>query len=114
VVRGKTIEPGQQVQVILNACNRDPRVYEDPDRFDITRTDLRNITFTAGIHYCLGASLARAEASMMFRAIIERLGELRVAVDEVQWRKAYIRGVVSLPVLHKPVQSATAARGAGS
>jgi len=114
VVGGKTIEPGQQVQVILNACNRDPRVFPDPDRFDITRTDFHHITFTAGIHYCLGASLAKAEASMMFRAIIERLGELHVAVDEVQWRRAYIRGVVSLPVVHKPVQPATAARGAGS
>jgi cytochrome P450 len=107
VVGGQTIEPGQQVQVILNACNRDPRVYPDPDRFDITRTDLRHITFTAGIHYCLGASLARAEAAAMFRAIIERLGDLRLAVDEVQWRPAYIRGLVALPVVHNPLQSAT-------
>jgi cytochrome P450 len=97
-VGGKTIEAGQQAQVILNAVNRDPRVYERPDEFDIFRPEVRHLTFTAGIHYCLGASLARAEASAMFRAIIERLGDLRLATEEIHWRSAYIRGLVSLPV----------------
>ncbi|MCU1344382.1 MAG: cytochrome, partial [Acidimicrobiia bacterium] len=73
-IAGKVIEPGDQVSVILNAANRDPRVFEDPDRFDVTRRNIRHITFTAGIHYCLGASLAKAEAAMMFRAIATRLG----------------------------------------
>ncbi|MGE0306102.1 MAG: cytochrome P450 [Acidimicrobiia bacterium] len=97
-IAGKTIEPGDQVSVILMACNRDPRVFDDPETFDLTRTDNRHITFTAGVHYCLGAALAKAEAAVMFRAICDRLGDLELAVDEVKWRPAYVRGLVELPV----------------
>jgi cytochrome P450 len=107
-VGGKTIEAGQQVSVILNAANRDPRVFEDPDRFDITRRDVRHITFTVGIHYCLGATLAKTEATMMFRAIAERLADVELAVDEVQWRPAYVRGLVSLPVARSALKAAKA------
>jgi cytochrome P450 len=102
VVGGKTIEAGQQAQVILNAVNRDPRVYERADEFDIFRPEVRHLTFTAGIHYCLGATLARAEAAAMFRAIIERLGNLQLATQDIHWRSAYIRGLVSLPVQRHP------------
>jgi cytochrome P450 len=109
-VGGKTIEAGQQVSVILNAANRDPRVFDDPDRFDIMRRDVRHITFTVGIHYCLGAALARMEATTMFRAIADRLGDLELAVDEVQWRPAYVRGLVSLPVAHNSLKQATTIR----
>jgi cytochrome P450 len=97
-VAGKTIEPGQIVQVILNAVNRDPRVFERPDEFDISRPVVRHLTFSAGIHFCLGAALARAEAATMFQAIITRLGNLELDVDEVRWRPAYIRGLTALPV----------------
>jgi pimeloyl-[acyl-carrier protein] synthase len=97
-VAGKTIETGQQIQFVLNAANRDPRVFPDPERFDLTRTPNRHITFTAGIHYCLGATLAKTEAAMLFQAIADRLGDLELATDEVQWRPAFIRGLVALPV----------------
>lgn len=98
-VGGKLIEEGQQVAVILNACNRDPRVYAEPDRFDVTRRfEQPHITFTVGIHHCLGAALARAEAGAMLGAIVDRLGDLQLATDEVRWRPAFIRGLEALPV----------------
>lgn len=99
-IGGRDIKAGQHVSVILNACNRDPRVCNDPDRFDITRTNVRNITFTAGIHYCLGAALARTEAGIMLEAVANRLSDIELAIDpsEVQWRPTFIRGLAALPV----------------
>src|SRR5690606_28411029 len=97
-VAGKTIEAGQHVSVILNACNRDPRAYADPDRFDITRPVQRHITFTAGIHHCLGAALARVEATAMLRGILDRLPDLELAAGELRWKPAFVRGLVALPV----------------
>ncbi|WP_236793780.1 cytochrome P450 [Amycolatopsis sp. GM8] len=95
---GKTIAAGEQVMLMLNAANRDPRVFDDPDRFDIRRKGPRHITFGAGIHFCIGSSLARLEARLMFGKVLERLGDLQLATDEIRWRPAYARGVVELPV----------------
>ncbi|WP_236795463.1 cytochrome P450 [Amycolatopsis sp. GM8] len=102
-IGGKRIETGQQVMPLLIAANRDPRVFDDPERFDITRTPNPHITFTAGIHYCLGAVLAKAEAASMLSAICTRLDDLRLAVDEVRWRPSYVRGLESLPVARELV-----------
>jgi len=97
----RTIGAGEQVFVVLNACNRDPRVFADPERFDIERPNNRDhITFTAGIHHCLGAVLARMEAGALVRAVAERLGPLSMAHDTVTWRPTYVRSLTALPVLH--------------
>jgi pimeloyl-[acyl-carrier protein] synthase len=98
-VGGKVIEEGQMVQVLLLAANRDPRMFADPERFDITRENARqNIAFTAGIHFCLGAALARLEATAMFKAICRRLGDIELASDDLQWRSTFVRALESLPV----------------
>jgi cytochrome P450 len=98
----KTIGAGEQVFVILNACNRDPRVFQDPERFDIDRANNRDhITFTTGIHHCLGASLAKIEAAALFRAIAQRISPLELATDRIEWRPTYVRGVASLPVMKR-------------
>jgi cytochrome P450 len=98
-VGGRTIAAGQQIFPILNAANRDPRVFAAPERFDIDRPNNRDhITFTEGIHHCLGAALARIEATALFHAVATRLGPLELAADTLTWRATYVRGLTALPV----------------
>ncbi|HVV29881.1 MAG TPA: cytochrome P450 [Mycobacteriales bacterium] len=97
-IGGRTIAPGEQVMLMLNAANRDPRVFDDPDRFDVRRQGPRHITFGAGIHFCVGSALARLEARLMFGKVLERFDQLQLATDEVRWRPAYVRGLEELPV----------------
>jgi cytochrome P450 len=73
---GTPIARGEAVVCLLGAANRDPAVYPDPDRLDITRTGVRALAFGGGIHYCLGAQLARIEAEIAFRRLAERLPDL--------------------------------------
>ncbi len=81
------------------AANRDPAVYPDPDRFDITRTHAQPmLTFGAGVHYCLGASLARAEIQEALPILARRLPRLEMAGEAVWRRGALIRGPELLPV----------------
>jgi cytochrome P450 len=81
------------------AANRDPRAFDEPDAFDITRPrSATQLTFGGGVHYCLGAALARAELEEALPLLARRLRNLAVAGD-VQWRKlATIRGPEVLPV----------------
>ena len=81
---GVTLEPHAIVVSLLGAANRDPAVFENPDRFDITRKDLRPLSFGplsfgGGIHFCLGAQLARIEAAVVFETLLRRLPEPRLA-----------------------------------
>jgi cytochrome P450 len=98
-VAGRTIAAGQQIFPILNAANRDPRVFAAPERFDIDRPNNRDhITFTEGIHHCLGAALARVEATALFRAVATQLRPLELARETLAWRPTYVRGLTALPV----------------
>ena len=72
-LRGVAIPAGQSVVAFLGAANRDPAVYADPDRLDITRRDVRALSFGGGIHHCLGAQLTRIEAQEAFAGLIRRL-----------------------------------------
>ena len=77
---GVTVPPGQWVVLMLAAANRDPAVFADPDRFDITRANAADhLAFSGGIHYCLGAALARMELAAAFRALAIRFPQLRLA-----------------------------------
>ena len=82
---GVTIPQGQQVTAIIGAANRDPEQFPDPDRFDISRNPNRHLSFGLGIHFCLGASLARTEAKIGFTRLMEMLPELRLAREEPGW-----------------------------
>jgi cytochrome P450 len=96
---GGTIRRGHEVILPLGSANRDPEVFEDPERLDVTRKDVRHLSFSQGIHYCLGAPLARLEAQIAFRALVERFPKLELAVDEPEWRRNFIlRGPKALPV----------------
>jgi cytochrome P450 len=98
--QGQTFRAGQQVALILGAANRDPNRFADPDRLDVTREDARHAAFGHGIHFCLGAPLARLEAPIAFRAMIERFPNMRL--DESitpRWKENVIlRGLEQLPV----------------
>jgi cytochrome P450 len=86
---GTTIREGEAVQAILVSSNRDPRMYPDPDRLDVTRRPAGrgegHVGFGHGIHYCLGAALARQEAEVALRALFERFPDLALATDELDW-----------------------------
>lgn len=83
---GVSISAGEAVFVSIAAANRDPRRFPDPDLFDIGRSDNEHLTFGGGIHYCLGATLARAEAQVIFATLAKRFPKMRLAGEAVEWR----------------------------
>lgn len=96
---GKTIRAGDRVFAFVNSANRDPEAFEDPERFDIARPQNPHLTFGHGIHFCLGAPLARLEAQIAALRLCERLPDIRLAGGEPDWHDSLIlRGVRSLPV----------------
>lgn len=97
-VGGQPVEAGQALILLLAAANRDPDVFPDPDRLDITRTDNRHLTFSHGIHYCLGAALARAEGQIAIGQLVERFPRIEV-LEEPTYRDHFVlRGLNSLRV----------------
>lgn len=98
---GGTIEAGQWVFAARSAANRDPRVFSEPDRLDITRQPNPHVGFGHGIHHCLGAQLARLELQVALSVLLERLPGLSLNVPEEQlsWRAGNaLRGLVALPI----------------
>ena len=81
-LHGVTIPKGKPIVPLLGAANHDPRVFENPGEFDITRSPNRHLGFGHGIHFCLGAHLARAEARLAIRNLFARFPDLGLAVDE--------------------------------
>jgi P450-derived glycosyltransferase activator len=93
------------VVVLLAGANRDPRVFDRPGTFDPTRTNSReHVAFSAGVHYCLGAGLARIEAAVALRALFERYPGLRAAGPVTHRRTRNIHGVLRLPVDGQPAR----------
>jgi cytochrome P450 len=96
---GHVLKEGEAVAPILGAANRDPDRFEDPDRLDLTRPVPRHLSFGEGPHFCLGAPLARLEGEIAIRALFQRLPNLRLESDNLEWRpNPNFRGLVSLPV----------------
>ena len=89
-IRDVPIRKGDLVLTIQGAANRDPEVFERPDELDITRRDIKHLSFGGGMHFCLGAHLARLEAEMAFEALLDRLPDLAVDDPEgVTWRPSF-------------------------
>ena len=91
----------RSVSPSLLAANRDPAIFESPDRFDVTRAENPHLSFGRGVHFCLGAPLARAEAFGALSSLLERYPQIEAAIplDEVQWRGGGgFRGLRSLPL----------------
>jgi cytochrome P450 len=99
-LRGKQIRKGQMIMLSFSGAGRDPAVYEDPDRFDVTREVKDLLTFGNGPHYCLGANLARQEMGCMLEALLEILpAGSRFLSDEMEFtRFAFFKRPVTLPV----------------
>jgi cytochrome P450 len=97
---GKRIPKGESVLCLLGSANRDPAVYPDhPDRLDITRPNVKPLSFGGGIHFCLGAQLARLEAEVAVTTLLRRLPELRLDdAENPEWRPTFVlRGLKRLP-----------------
>jgi cytochrome P450 len=99
-IGGTALAKGQSVICLLGSANRDPAVYADPDRLDITRADVRPLSFGGGIHYCLGAQLARIEGEIAIATLLRRLPGLQLDDPEhPDWRQTFVlRGLNTLPV----------------
>ena len=97
---GKRISAGQTVTLMLGAANRDPAQFPEPDRLEITRRDNPHVAFGHGIHFCMGAALARLEGQIAIDTMLRRLPALRLAGGALEWRPSHaLRGLRSLPVV---------------
>jgi cytochrome P450 len=98
-IGGVRMPKGQSVICLLGSANRDPAVYADPDRLDLTRADVRPMSFGGGIHYCLGAQLARIEGEIALATLLRRLPDLKIDnLDRPDWRQTFVlRGLNTLP-----------------
>jgi cytochrome P450 len=102
-IAGRAVPAGTRVTLLLGAANRDPGVFPDPARFDITRANARDhLAFSAGIHYCVGAGLARLEAGIALRTLADRFPDLRVTGVPVRRELQTLRGFEHLPVTLRP------------
>jgi cytochrome P450 len=98
----RVVRAGRVIVVLIGAVNRDPEVFADPDRLDLGREPNRHVAFSAGSHFCLGATLARVEAQIAFRELTGRLKEVELEATPA-WRDTVtFRGLKSLPVRFAP------------
>ena len=99
VIGGKQVRRGERVRMILASANRDPEAFADPDRLDLTRDAAHHLSFGMGVHYCLGAELARLEGAIALPAIVRRFPKLRLTEQTLRWRPASVmRGLEALPL----------------
>ena len=104
-----TIPKGALVFVGTATANHDPRRFPDPEKVDVARRDNTHLAFGHGVHYCLGASLARLELRVVFSALLERHPHMRLACDpaDIAWRPSAFRGPSALPVVLTPGRDGT-------
>jgi cytochrome P450 len=96
---GQTLKKGQQVATMLGAANRDPDQFADPGALDITREDNHHLAFGSGIHYCVGAPLARVEGQIAISRLLRRMPSLTLTTDSPPYRDTYVlRGLRELVV----------------
>ncbi|MGH8764724.1 MAG: cytochrome P450, partial [Burkholderiales bacterium] len=100
-LRGKVLKPGERVFIMLNAANRDPEAYDDPDRLVLSRKEVPHLTFGFGMHICLGFPLARLEGQVALPAVARRWKDIALAVPEakLEWLNSMVfRGVKAMPL----------------
>jgi len=99
-LEGRRLRRGQQVVLLLAAANRDPDVFPDPDRLDVTRENVRHLAFGLGSHFCLGAPLARLETERALSALLTRFPRLRLGDEPVVWgTNTILRGPTRLSLV---------------
>jgi cytochrome P450 len=96
---GTEFQRGELIVALIGAANRDPAVFPDPDRLDVTRERLKPLSFGGGIHFCIGAQLARIEAEVVFSTLLRRMPDLRLTEPGApKWRESFtLRGLTTLP-----------------
>ncbi len=98
-VGGHRFAEGDQVLAILAAANRDPMRFGDPDRLDIGRDDGAHLSFSHGIHYCLGAALARLEGQVVINSLVQRFAGMEIVTEPVEYRDHFVlRGLKELVI----------------
>jgi cytochrome P450 len=98
-LHGRKLKAGERVFLMMNAANRDPRAFSDPDRLDLRRHGVPHLTFGFGVHICLGFPLARLEGQVALPAVLARWRGIEIAGKPLQWIDSMVlRGVQSLPV----------------
>lgn len=98
-LHGQTVLPGSKVLTLIGAGNRDPRVFDRPDSFDISRDAKKHLSFGGGIHFCAGAELARLEGRVAFEQLARRIPTLKAEASNPAWRDGFLfRGLSTLPV----------------
>ncbi|MBV9893908.1 MAG: cytochrome P450, partial [Chloroflexi bacterium] len=95
---GHTVQPGEWILPLLGAANHDPAQFADPERLDLTRNPNAHVAFGRGIHFCLGAPLARLEGQVAIGALVRRFPSLALAGEPVRRKQITLRGLQSLPV----------------
>jgi cytochrome P450 len=105
-LHGVTAPAGSKLLLALGAANHDDRVFTDPDRFDVHRSPAElaeHVSFGGGRHFCLGANLARLEARLVLRALVDRVSDLEVHHDRsLRFYSANVRGFARLPITVTP------------
>ena len=98
VISGTEIREGSRVSAVIGSANRDPEAFENPDNLDITRKENRHLSFSKGIHFCIGSQLARLEAEIAFDILMDNLSDVKI-IAEPEWRKnANMHGMKTLLV----------------
>jgi hypothetical protein len=99
-LHGKTLRAGERVFAMINAANRDPRRFDRPHELDIQRSPNRHLTFGQGLHFCLGAPLARLEAKVCILSLLSNFSSMQLGQGEVHWLDALVmRGPSKLPLV---------------
>ena len=104
-ISGRVIPKGRQIAVLLASANRDHERFHDPDGLDVARADNHHLAFGHGIHFCLGAPLARLEGEVYFQALVRRFDQVALAQDELEYKPNIVnRGLKALPVVLQPAR----------
>jgi cytochrome P450 len=101
-VAGGVLPPGTRVLLLFGSANRDESVFEDPDRFDVARRPTEHLAFGSGIHFCVGAGLARLEGAALLEALRARVARLEPAGEGTRLPDALLRGWTDLPLTFVP------------
>src|SRR6202045_4598672 len=98
-MRDKVMRNLHRLPRVIASANRDPNVFADPEKFDITRQPNPHVAFGNGVHHCLGATLARVEGQEVFKALAERFPRLQLESEELDYQPSVtFRSLKSLPV----------------